>query len=404
MMRSLSFEYENKKTLLQINECLNLSTGKITQQIGELAIKKGWESWIAYSGREVRVPSKSHIIKIGNFFDAFIHYLGQRLFDKEGLLSKYYTKILIREIKRFTPDIILLHNIHDHWLNYPILFEFFSSLKTPIIWVQHDCWSCTGGCMYFDMLNCSEWKKGCGKCLDKRTFICNRSAQNWSRKKELLSKIDNISFVCVSDWLKCLMRDSFLKERPIVAIHNGIDISVFKPCEGEKNVDTFRILGVAAIWDARKGLNDFIRLRKLLPSNFEMTLVGLSKSQIKELPKGIRGISRTSNVQELVRLYSEANVFVNPTYSDNFPTTNIEALACGTPVITYNTGGSPEAVDKSTGVVVERGDIEALLSAIVRMMENPLSSSDCRRRAEVLFDKNVCFNKYIDLFEDLIMS
>ena len=164
----------------------------------------------------------------------------------------------------------------------------------------------------------------------------------------------------------------------------------------------FKILGVAAIWDARKGLADFVELRSKLSEDYEITLVGLASKQISSLPKGIKGIQRTQNVEELVQLYSDANVFLNPTYSDNFPTTNIEALACGTPVITYRTGGSPEAIDKKTGVVVEQGDINGLAVAIHKMKESPLSPADCRKRAEESFDKDKCFEKYVELYEKLI--
>ena len=156
------------------------------------------------------------------------------------------------------------------------------------------------------------------------------------------------------------------------------------------------------MWDARKGLGDFIKLHSLLPSDFEITLVGLTEKQLKKLPQVIIGITRTSNVTELAGLYSKSDVFVNPTYSDNFPTTNIEALACGTPVITYRTGGSPEAVDERTGVVIEQGNVEALAEAILKMKEQPLSSGACRKRAEEFFDKDKCFTKYISLYEKIL--
>ena len=223
--------------LFQINACLNLSTGRIAQHIGDVALSNGWESWIAYSGREESVPSKSQVIKIGSFFQSGVHYLGQRLFDREGLLSKSSTIKLIEEIKKIKPDIIQLHNIHDHWLNYPMLFEYLGTLNIPVVWVQHDCWSFTGGCMYFDILNCNEWKNGCGKCPDKRTLICNQSTHNWERKRESQSRIKNLSFVCVSEWLEHLMKQSFLNERPIYTIHNGTDTGVFRPIKEKKADD-----------------------------------------------------------------------------------------------------------------------------------------------------------------------
>ncbi len=389
--------------LFQINECLNLSTGKIAQAIDEMALLRGWESYIAYSGREKAVPSKSHTICIGNYADACMHYARQRLFDNEGLLSKRYTRELIAKIDKVQPDIIQLHNIHDHWLNYPLLFEYFATLYTPIVWVQHDCWAFTGGCMYFDMLNCSRWKNGCKGCPDKRTLLKNQSVRNFNLKRDYLAKIKNLTFVPVSDWLADILRESVQKDRPIITIHNGTDLNTFKPINSLKPSNgKFRILGVAAVWDARKGLDDFVELKSMLSDDFVITLVGLTKKQIKNLPAGIAGIGRTSNVQELAKLYGESDVFVNPTYSDNFPTTNIEALACGTPVITYKTGGSPEAIDNKTGIVIKQGDVVSLANAIMWMKGNPFSSADCRKRAEDHFDKDKCFEKYIELYDEIL--
>ena len=389
--------------LLQINECLNYSTGKIAQQIGELAIGKGWESWIAYSGLEKAIPSKSNIIKVGSPLNAIIHYAKFRLFDKEGLVSRKETKYLIEKIDAIKPTIIHLHNIHDHWLNYELLFEYIAQKRIPVVWTQHDCWSFTGGCMYYDMLNCDKWKKKCIKCHDRRTLI-NRASINLRKKISSISRIDKIVFVPVSDWLGNSLRESALSHYPITIIHNGIDINVFRPIDKSNLEDKkFCIIGVAAVWDARKGLNDFIRLRSMLPEEeYSIILVGLNKKQIKALPLGIKGIERTQNVEELAKLYSEADVFLNPTYSDNFPTTNIEALACGTPIITYKTGGSPEAIDANTGIVVEQGDIMMMKHAILNLKEKPIKRDKCRERAIRFFDKNKCFERYFDIYNELI--
>lgn len=391
--------------LFQLNECLGLSTGKIAQQIGEVAIDNGWESWIAYSKREPYIQSKSNIIGIGTFLDGCLHYAGYRLFDSEGLYSKKYTRELIKKIETISPDIILLHNIHDHWLNYPLLFDFFSTLETPIIWVQHDCWAFTGGCMYFDMLGCERWKLGCVECPEKRTIIKNQSRRNFELKKTHLSKIKNLVLVPVSYWLENLMRQSSLANRKIVTIHNGINIDSFsmnpKTIKDDRSI---RLIGVAGVWAERKGLKDFFKLREILPEEYEITLVGLSEQQRRELPHGIIGMGRTRTTEELAALYANADIYINPTYSDNFPTTNLEALACGTPVITYNTGGSPEAIDEKTGIVIEQGDINSMVEAIKKLRVNPLSSIDCRKRAETLFDKKKCFLEYVGLFNSLIMN
>ena len=386
--------------LVQINVVSNiLSTGKICEDIGKVAISNGWESFVAY-GRNAK-PSASKELTIGSMSDVYRHYIAHRLFDREGLCSEVPTRKLVEQLKQIAPDIIVLHNIHDHYLNYPVLFKYLASINTPVVWVQHDCWAFTGGCMYFDMLECERWKNGCGRCPEKRAYFLNKSGYQYGLKKELLDKLKNLTFVSVSNWLAGLLGQSYLGHKPIQVIHNGTDVSVFKPY-GKGNKETFGILGVAADWVQRKGLFEFYKLRELLDSNFSITLVGLTKRQIKELPDGIVGIERTTSIKELAKLYSNSDVFVNPTFSDNFPTTNIEALACGTPVITYKTGGSPEAIDERTGAAVEQGDIKGLAEAIVGMKKSPLSSEDCRNRAVQLFDKEKCFMKYIELFNHLL--
>ena len=221
-------------------------------------------------------------------------------------------------------------------------------------------------------------------------------------KKRLFTGNKNLTIVAVSDWIAEFVHESYLKDKRIEVIHNGCDINTFKPLPRTES-NKFRIIAVSSVWYPNKGELDIYKLRTLLSEDeYEITMVGLSAEQAKNLPAGIHGIQRTQNVLELAQLYSDADVLINPTYEDNFPTVNIEALACGTPVITYKTGGSPEAVDSKTGVVIEQGNLNALANAIMQMRENPLSSADCRKRAEELFDKDKCFEKYVELYEELV--
>lgn len=388
--------------LFQINECLNYSTGRIAQHIGDMVIDNGWESWIAYSSRQQEFPSRSNIFKIGHRYNAYYHYIQHKLFDKEGLISRRATYDLINQIDKVRPNIIHLHNIHDHYLNYPLLFEYFANSDIPIVWTQHDCWAFTGGCMYFDQLKCEKWKTECFECPERRALFADRSREQFALKASLLNKINKLIYIPVSYWLSDILHNSSQHHREIITIHNGIDTELFKPAHISQNVESFNILGVAAVWDSRKGLDDFILLRKFLPRDYHITLVGLSKSQIANLPDGIVGINRTNNINELVHLYSNSNVFVNPTYSDNFPTTNIEALSCGVPVITYETGGSVEAIDQDTGIVVPQGDIRKLADSIMFVRNNPFSALACRERAVKYFDRKNCYQKYMSVYNSLI--
>lgn len=395
------------QTLLQINVTANWgSTGKIAEQIGLCAMAHGWNSYIAY-GRMMN-PSKSQLIKIDTKLENYAHYTEQLLFDDEGLGSRLATKRLISKIGQINPDIIHLHNIHDHYLNYKILFEYLNKTDTKVVWTFHDCWAFTGHCFHFVQKNCDRWKTQCHDCPLKNEYpktIFDRSYQNYNLKRLLFDGCKNLTVVPASYWMADFVKQSFLKDKRIEVIHNGVDLNVYRSC-GEKpstKDGKLRILAVSSVWNAGKGELDIYKLRNMLSNaEYEITMVGLSSGQIKNLPKGIRGIQRTQNVNDIVKLYSESDVLVNPTYADTFPTVNLEALAAGTPVITYRTGGSPEAIDERTGAVVEQGDVEALADVIRKMKVHPLLSDDCRRRAEQYFDKDKCFEKYLLLYQSLI--
>ncbi len=393
-------------TLIQINVTANWgSTGKIAEAIGRSVMKKGWKSYIAY-GRMMN-PSESQLIKVGEKMDSYIHFAYNRLLDMEGRGSVRATKTLVRQIVEIKPDVVQLHNIHDHFLNYRILFEYLNQTDIQVVWTFHDCWAFTGHCYHFVQQDCMKWKKECGKCVQRNRFV-DRSRENFLLKKGLFDGCKNLTIVPCSEWMGNFVKESFLKEKHVEVIHNGVDLTVFKhsvTAVKKSKVGKFRIIAVSNVWLPYKGELDIYKLSEMLPlDEFEITMVGLSIDQVKNLPVGICGIQRTQNVQELVQLYSESDVLINPTYADTFPTVNLEALACGTPVITYRTGGSPEAIDEKTGVVVEQGNVESLANAIHQMKEYPFSSEDCRKRAEECFDKDKCFEKYIELYNDLLQK
>lgn len=400
--------------LLQINVVGNYgSTGHIAEEIGSLAIFNGWKSYIACA-RNIRT-SQSEIIKIGNVLDIYYHILKTRITDRHGFASKLATRRLIKSIEKIQPDIIHLHNLHGYYINIKILFDYLSTIKIPIIWTLHDCWSFTGHCAYFDFINCNKWEIQCYNCPQKRIYpsslLLDSSKKNFICKNKLFNKISNLTLIPVSNWLSSLIGKSFLNLHNCKTIHNGIDLNIFRPVNSSYFQDKYNtnkkfvILGLTNIWADRKGLNDFILLDKLINhSNYQIILVGLNKKQMKVVPPTIKCIIRTENIDELVALYSLADVFVNPTWEDNFPTTNIEALACGTPIVTYKTGGSPEAIDKETGIIIEKGDVDGLYQAIKKIGERSRAFyiKKCRNRAISLFSKQDRYNEYINLYKSLL--
>jgi len=387
--------------ILQINTAVNSgSTGRIAEEIGKTLIKNGHESYIAY-GR-IKGKSNSRLIKIGTLKDVYHHVLMTLLYDKHGLASKKATKNLIKQIDKIEPNIIGLHNIHGYYLNYEILFDYIKEKEIPVLWTFHDCWPFTGHCSYFDSVGCEKWKTHCNKCPITKNYpkaLTDRSYQNFEDKQEAFTDVKHLKIIIPSQWLGDLVKHSFLKEYPVEVIHNGIDLDVFKPLKNVINSKEKIVLGVASTWDKRKGLDDFIQLRNKLSSEIKIVLIGLSSKQIESLPKGITGIERTENVEALVEWYNKASVFINPTYVDNFPTTNIEALSCGTPVITYKTGGSPEAVNHETGKVVPKADINALAKAVTDIKKDKTNISACRERALSKFNAKDRYQDYLDLYE-----
>lgn len=398
------------KTLLQINVTANWgSTGRIAEAIGAAALAHGWDSYIAY-GRYSN-PSKSKLIKIGNRWNPYINYLEQRIFDNEGLGARKATKEFVGLIEKIKPDVVQLHNIHDHYLNFKILFEYLNQKNIPVVWTFHDCWAFTGRCFHFVTKDCYRWKTGCYDCplhyISPNTFL-DRSREHWKLKKKLFQGYKNLTVACCSLWMADFVKGSFLKDKRIEVFRNGIDLNVFKPAVNSNNMGAgkYKVLAVASVWGKEKGLFDIPKLRQLLSDEYNIILVGLNEKQVRDLPQGVIGLQRTQNLTEMVEWYSSADVFINPTYADTFPTVNLEALACGTPVVTYRTGGSPEAIDENTGCVVEQGDVTALASAIKMICQKGKNaySKSCRERAVKHFGKEDRFEDYIKLYEELLNS
>lgn len=400
--------------LLQISIEVNSgSVGRIAEQIGLQAIEYGWESYITYARNHQ--PSKSNVIKTGSKLDVYWHGVMTRITDKHGFYSTLATKKLIKQIKEIKPDVILLHHLHGYFININLLFNYLSKIEIPIVWIFHDCWSFTGHCAHFDEIGCEKWKTQCYTCpLTKSypaSYIFDRSKKNYIEKKTLFNSVKNLTIIPVSNWLGDLVKESFLSSNNIKVIHNGIDINTFRPNTNNQETrekfglnDEFIVLGLSSVWNNSKGIGDFIKLSSQIDSNTKIILVGLSQKQIDQLPNNIIGISRTENVTQLVDLYSMSDLYLNLTYNDTFPTTNLESLACGTPILTYKTGGSVEAVSDDTGFIVEKGDLDSVIKVIneVKEIGKEFYTDKCRERALTCFNKDDRFKEYIELFTNSI--
>ena len=360
-------------------------------------------------------PNDAKLIPVGNKWSVAWHGVMTRLFDRHGLASDNATRAFIEEIRRIQPDIIHIHNIHGYFMNYRILFDYLAKANIPVIWTVHDCWLYTGHCYYYSYVGCEKWKSQCEHCPQRRDFPASwwidRSMQNFLDKKEAFASMPKelLTIVPVSEWIHREMKQSFLKDYSFQVIHNGINLDNFRIYSTEEVKKQYGlegrriILGVASIWMEEKGWNDFMQLAELLSPEEVIVLVGVKEEQKKGLPKNIVPISRTENLRQLAELYAAAEAFVNPTWQDNYPTVNLEAIACGTPVVTYRTGGSIEVVTSDTGIIVEQGDVKGLMEAVrkIEKLTKNYFQPRCRAYAEAHFSKEDRYADYLKLYEVL---
>lgn len=400
------------KTILEINSINYSSTGNITLNIAKTARKEGYKVYT--SCKYSRVGAKFQYddqIYIGSRLERVVceelaYITGLK--DHFNIIGTYKFLKKIDEIK---PDLIHLHSLTDTYINLNMLFKYIRKHKIPVVWTFHDAWAMTGQCFVFETIGCRKWIDGCGHCpqLHEKpaSLFLDNTRYLWRKKKKMFTSIPNLTIVTPSNWLKDLVKQSYFKDYPVTVINNGINLDLFKPEESDfrekHNIqNSFVILGVAARWPMRKGLDVFIRLAKELPDKFKIVMVGTNEETDKLLPENILSIHKTFNQQQLVEIYTAADLFITPTREDNFPTVNIEALACGTPVLTYRTGGSPEIINEKCGSVVEKNDYEAFKNEIIRIeKERPYSKQDCIDRAKE-FDMNKKFSEYTELFKQIL--
>jgi len=395
--------------VLSINLGNYSSTGGIARGIKCAAIRDGMEYAFAYPIDVYNKAVEEDDWIIGNKFGRKSSVAMGMITGLNGCFSIFATLKLLHKIKCFNPHIIHFHNLHNNYINLPLLFWYVKKYKIRIVWTLHDCWSFTGQCPYFSSSKCDKWKTGCYNCPSfhdyPKAYVDNTKLM-WKLKKRWFSNLQNLTIVTPSLWLASLVKQSFLNNYPTCIINNGIDLNIFRPTHGDfrekyKLNNKFVVLGVAFDWGTRKGLDVFIELSQLLSTQYQIVLVGTNENIDRSLPENIISISRTQNQSELAEIYSSANVFVNPTREENYPTVNMEALACGTPVLTFDTGGSPEIVDDTCGSVVDCGDIDALEREIIRICENePYSVEACLKRAES-FDMNERFQEYVELYKEI---
>lgn len=400
--------------IVQINGGAKGSTGKIMMGIAEVARTQGHEvmcaSPITTTNRDAGEDCGYY--RIGTFNSRRVNVALARITGFNGCFAWLETYKLLKKIDEFKPDIIHLHNLHDSYINLSMLFSYIKKHNVPTVWTLHDCWAFTGQCPYFTIVRCDKWKAGCHNCPQYKEYpasLYDNTKKMWQLKKKWFTGVKNMTIVTPSEWLAGLARESYLKQYPIEVINNGIDLNVFKPTHSNFREqygipgDKYIVLGVSFAWGYRKGLDCFVEMAEKLGEQYQIVLVGTDDEIDKNLPHNIISIHRTQNQKELAEIYSAAEVFVMPTREENYPTVNMEAIACGTPVVTFDTGGSPEMLDDKTGIVVDANDIEATKKAIKDICEK----KRCNDEEYIVaysknFDMKKRFAEYIELYANVL--
>lgn len=395
------------KTIVAINSGNVGSTGRIMMGISKLARSRGYKTYQAYPKSRNLLPAGENDIIISSVPVKFMSTRMARYTGLNGCYAWFSTQIFLRKLDKIRPDIIHLHNLHDSYINLPMLFHYIKKNKIKVIWTLHDCWTLTGHCALFTYSGCDKWKTGCGNCPQLGQYPSSKidtSAWMWKKKREWFTGVEDLTICTPSKWLSGLVSQSYLRGYPCKVINNGIDLKLFRPIESDFREqfgisgDKIVLLGVAFGWGELKGLDVFIELARRLPKKYVIVLVGTSPETDKVLPEGVISIHRTNTQEDLVKIYSAADLFVNPTREDNFPTVNIESLACGLPVLTFDTNGSPEILDETCGAVVPYNDVDAMESEILRITrERPFSQEACIRRSRN-YDREEKYEEYLKMY------
>ena len=401
------------KTVVEINTADYGSTGKIMLQIADCGERNGMSVYtVSRKWRGKQLPKRKKHLFVGSFAENGLHHVLSTLTGADGCFTTVGTRKLIRQLRKLKPDIIHLHNLHSWYINLPLLFRYIKEEHIPVIWTLHDCWAFTGHCPHFEMAGCGKWESACRECPQYRRYpasLTDNAKKMFRRKKKWYGELENLTIVTPSEWLAGLARRSFLGKYPVKVINNGIDLDVFKPTQSDFRErhgikpDQKLLLGVAFGWGRRKGLDVFVELaRRLDPTVYRIVLVGTDDETDRQLPEGVISIHRTQNQTELAGIYTVADLFVNPTREEVFGLVNVEALACGTPGVTFASGGSPECYDETCGSVVPKDDVDAMEREIRRICEQkPFETENCYRRAQA-YKQNVKFMEYIRLYQSFI--
>lgn len=397
--------------IVMVNTVSRGSHGRLMADLCREATRAGFSVTQAF-GRGG--PPEGDYLRIGARRDVLYHVALTRLFDRHARGSRHATEAFVRKLQADPPDLLHLHNVHGYYLHLETLFAYIRSAGIKTLWTLHDCWALTGHCSHFTRVSCSRYRDGCHDCPQKREYPASRwmdaSRKNYALKQKALTGLPNLTIAVPSAWLSQMVAGSYLAEARRIVIPNGVDLSLFQPSRDESvraacgvSEGEAMLLSVASPFDERKGFSDALSVAERLRGRARVVLVGVSKRQQRALPPYVTGILRTKGPEEIVSLYGAADCLLNPTREDTYPTVNMEAIACGTPVAAYAVGGCVDQLAEPVGALIAPGDDRALAEAALLLAgQKDKLSGECRAYAEKKFNRADALSAYLAYYLEWI--
>lgn len=398
--------------VLQINAVYRyLSTGRSTQEFDNMLLCAGWESAIAYSVGKAESSDREYLI--GSNWGQKAHALLSRITGLQGYYSAGATRKLLHFMKGYKPDVVVLRNLHANYIHLPILQKYLAENDIPTVAVLHDCWFYTGKCCHYTVAGCNRWQQGCGNCPAKKKYnvswFFDRTKKMLRDKKKGFGAIPRLGVVAVSDWLLKEAQNApvFQNATEICRIYNWVDTTIFAPGDSPLREqlglkDKKVILCAASIWNGNKGLHTVLRIAGKLKESEQLIMVGQVPAGTK-IPPNVIYMPPTEDLNKLAQIYNAADVFMQPSLEETFGKVTAEALACGVPVVCFDSTANPELVGPGCGVVVPASDEGELLVQTRRILKEGKEKykNNCREYAIAHFSGSKNMQQYIELFERL---
>ena len=402
--------FEKNMKVLQISGAYVGAQREIERAIHSYLIQNGHESYVGYAYGN---SDAEHIFPYENQLQNIVKRILRKYIRKTPRFARSSTRSLIKHIQKINPDLVHLHVIHHGYLDYLYLFKYLQKRNLPVVYTMHDMWAFTGGCYYYTKKECQKWRNLCEHCPALKTDVdttLRRTSKELALKKSLFSQFENLSFIVVSEWVKEEMQKSFLANRPITVIENGLSLPVAQSCEISEFVKKEKahkktLLAVAATWDERKGIHRIFELAQKFGEAYEIFLVGSADEKtVEAAPANVRFLGYISNKNHLYALYREADLHISASLEETFGMTFVEAAMLGTRSVGFASTAITATLNGVYGCAVPREDVAEMAAVIRSLFESKKTSLTVKEQKTVIdqYSSETMAEKHFRVYQSVL--